>query len=106
MKIIQIYALHWQNVFSSSKEGDWSSKTKYVVMSWNQQTVKNHNIKTGSTSSERVEHLRYLRTNLIDNRQNIIWVIKSRRMRSVGYVACIQDRRCDGKRPLGRPRRI
>jgi len=45
---------------------------------------------------------------------NIIWLIKSRRMRWVGYVACTGDRRVayrvlvgksDGKRPLERPRR-
>jgi hypothetical protein len=44
---------------------------------------------------------------------NIIWVIKSRRMRWVGHVACMWDRRGayrvlgwrpDGKRPLARPR--
>jgi hypothetical protein len=150
-------------------------------MSWNQHAEKNHNIKTGNTSSERAEQLRYLRTNLTDqipfvkklradrglgmlaitrcsilsstllskNTQNcnfvcfvwvwswvchtegrtcklrvfqnrlarewrihneelynlcsppnIIWVIKSRRMRSVGHVACIQDWGCDGKRSL------
>ena len=45
---------------------------------------------------------------------NIIRVIKSRRMRWVGHVACMGDRRCfcrvlvrqnEGKRPLGRPSR-
>jgi hypothetical protein len=44
---------------------------------------------------------------------NIIWVIKSRRMRWTGYVAYMKDRtaayrvlvrRTEGKRPLGRPR--
>ena len=43
---------------------------------------------------------------------NIIWMIKSRRMRWTGYVVCIEDRkdsyrvvvgRPDGKRQLGRP---
>ena len=44
---------------------------------------------------------------------NIIWVIKSRRMRWARHIASIGDRRCaqrvlvgkpEGKRPLGRPR--
>ena len=45
---------------------------------------------------------------------NIVWVIKSRRMRLAGHVACMGEERgvCRvlvgkpvGKRPLGRPRR-
>jgi len=45
---------------------------------------------------------------------DIVQVIKSRRMRWVGNVACMLERKCiygvlvgkpDGKRPLGRPRR-
>jgi hypothetical protein len=45
---------------------------------------------------------------------NIIWVIKSRRMRWAGYVVRMGERRgvygvlvgkSEGKRPLGRPRR-
>jgi hypothetical protein len=44
---------------------------------------------------------------------NNVWVIKSRKRRWVGYVACMGDRkgadrglvgRPEGKRPLGRPR--
>jgi hypothetical protein len=44
---------------------------------------------------------------------NIIWVIKSRRMRWAGHVACVKDRRDEyrvlvgrfhGKRPLPKPR--
>jgi hypothetical protein len=44
---------------------------------------------------------------------NIVWVVKSRRMRWVGHVACMgEERRVhrvlvgkpEGKRPLGRPR--
>ena len=44
---------------------------------------------------------------------NIFWVIKSRRMRWVGHVACMGERigvykvlegKPEGKRPLGRPR--
>ena len=37
-----------------------------MVMSWNQHAGQNHNIKTGNTSCERVEQLRYLRRNLTD----------------------------------------
>jgi len=45
---------------------------------------------------------------------NIVWVIKSRRMRWAGHVASMGDRRDmfrvlvgkpEGKRPFGRPRR-
>jgi hypothetical protein len=45
---------------------------------------------------------------------NIVRVIKSRRMRWAGHVACMGEGRCvhrvlvgrpEGKRPLGRPRR-
>jgi hypothetical protein len=43
---------------------------------------------------------------------NIVQVIKSRRRKWVGHVACMGERRCifrvlgkpEGKRPLGRPR--
>ena len=44
---------------------------------------------------------------------NIVRVIKSRRMRWVGHVACMGEKRCiyrvlvgnpDGKKPFGRPR--
>ena len=46
---------------------------------------------------------------------NIVWVIKTRKMRWVGHVACMGKRRGvyrvlvgkrEGKRPLGRPGRI
>ena len=46
---------------------------------------------------------------------NIIWVIKSRRMRWAGLVACVGEKRGvyrilvgkpEGKRPLGRPRTL
>jgi len=45
---------------------------------------------------------------------NIVWVVKSRRMRWTGHVACMGEGRGvhrvlvgkpEGKRPLGRPRR-
>ena len=45
---------------------------------------------------------------------NIVWVIKSRRMRWDGHVACMDEERVvyrvlvgksEGRRPLGRPRR-
>ena len=44
---------------------------------------------------------------------NIVWVVKSRRMRWAGHVACMGEgrgvhrvlvRKPEGKRPLGRPR--
>jgi hypothetical protein len=45
---------------------------------------------------------------------NIVWVVKARRMRCAGHVACMEEERGvyrvlvgkpEGKRPLGRPRR-
>jgi len=44
---------------------------------------------------------------------NIVWVIKSRKMRWAGHVAHMEERKCvyrvlvrklEGRRPLGRPR--
>ena len=55
-----------------------------------------------------------LRVNDLYSSPSIVWVIKSRRMRWAGHVACMGDRRdiCrvlvgkpEGKRPLGRPKR-
>jgi hypothetical protein len=52
--------------------------------------------------------------NVLYSSPNIIWVIKSRRMRRAGHVACMGERsgayrilvgRPEGRRPLGRPRR-
>jgi hypothetical protein len=43
--------------------------------------------------------------NDVHSSPNIIWVIKSRRMRWVGHVAHMGERRDEGRRPLGRPRR-
>jgi hypothetical protein len=46
---------------------------------------------------------------------NIVWVTKSRRIRCVGYVACLWERtgvhrvlvgKSEGNKPLGRPRHM
>jgi hypothetical protein len=51
--------------------------------------------------------------NYLYSSPNIVWVIKSRRMRLAGHVALMGERRgiyrilvgkSEGKRPLGRPR--
>ena len=34
----------------------YNKKTKYMVMSWDQHAVQNHNIYVGNKSFERVEH--------------------------------------------------
>jgi hypothetical protein len=41
-----------------------AEKTKYMVMSRNQNVGQNHNIKTGSKSFERVEEFKYLETTI------------------------------------------
>jgi hypothetical protein len=52
-------------------------KTKYMVMSCNQNSGKNHNIKLDNKSFERVEQFKYLGTTLT-NRNSIQEEIKSR----------------------------
>ena len=52
-------------------------KTKYMVMSWDQHAVKNHNIYIGNKSFERVEHLKYFGTSLT-NQNSIHEEIKCR----------------------------
>ena len=56
-----------------------------------------------------IEELNYLYCS-----PNVVWVIKSRRMRWSGHVACMGDERGvyrvlvgkpEGRRPMGRPRR-
>jgi hypothetical protein len=39
-------------------------KTKYMVMSRDQNTGQSHDIKSGNSSFEKVEHFRYLGTNI------------------------------------------
>ena len=41
-------------------------KTKYMVMSWDQNVGRSHSIKTDNSSSERVEEFKYLWTTLTD----------------------------------------
>jgi hypothetical protein len=41
-------------------------KTKYMVMSWDQNAGRSHNINIDNSSFERLEHFRYLGTNLIN----------------------------------------
>jgi hypothetical protein len=57
----------------ASKEIDLevnAEKTKYMAMSYEQNAGKNHNIKVGNKSFERVEQFRYFGTTLTD--QNFI----------------------------------
>jgi hypothetical protein len=53
-----------------------AEKTKYTVMSRDQNAVENHNIKKGNKPSEVVKHVRYLGTNLT-NQNSIHDKIKS-----------------------------
>jgi len=52
-------------------------KTKYLVMSRDQNAGRSHNVKTDNSSSERVEQFRYLGTTL-GNQNSIQKEIKSR----------------------------
>jgi len=66
-----------------------ADKTKYMVMSWDQNAGQSHNIKTDNISCERVEEFRYLRTTLTDE-NSIQEEIKSRL--KVGMLAFIRCR--------------
>jgi ribosomal protein L30E len=69
-----------ENLVIASKESGQevnAEKTKYVVMSRNQNAGQNHNIKIYSKSFERVEACKYLGTTLTD-RNSIHEEIKSR----------------------------
>ena len=54
-----------------------ADKTKYIVMSWDQNAERNHNMKIDDSSFERAEQFRYLRTTWI-NQNSIQEEIKSR----------------------------
>jgi hypothetical protein len=54
-----------------------AEKTKYVVMSWNQNAEHNHNIKIDNKSFERVEEFKYLGATVM-NRNSGHEEIKSR----------------------------
>jgi hypothetical protein len=54
-----------------------AEKTKYIVISRDQNAGRNHNIKVDSKSFERVEQFRYLGTT-VKNRNSIQEEIKSR----------------------------
>ena len=52
-------------------------KTKHMVMSWDQNAGRSHNIKTDNSSFERVEQFKYLGTTLT-NQNSIQEEIKNR----------------------------
>jgi len=54
-----------------------ADKTKYMVVSWDQNVGRSHNIKIDNTSFERVEGFKYLGTTLT-NQNSILEEIKSR----------------------------
>ena len=57
----------------ASKENELElnvNKTKYMIMSWDQNAGQSHNIKTDNSSFEMVEEFKYLRTTLLH--QNFI----------------------------------
>ena len=54
-----------------------ADKTKYLVMSWDQNAGRSHSIKTDSSSFEMVEELKYLGT-ILTNQNSIQEEIKSR----------------------------
>jgi len=66
----------------------------------------------GDMVTEKWRNLHNEKLNDLYSSPNIIWVIKSRRVRWTKHVACMRDRRgvyrvlvenCEGKSPLGRP---
>ena len=54
-----------------------ADKTKYMIMSWNQNAGQSHSMKTDNSSTERVEEFKYLGTTLT-NQNSIQREIKSR----------------------------
>jgi hypothetical protein len=67
-----------------------AEKSKYVVMSGNQNAGQNHNIKLDNKSFERVEQLKYLETTL-SNRNSIQEEIKSRLKSGSACYHSVQD---------------
>jgi hypothetical protein len=67
-----------------------AEKTKYMVMSRDQNAGQNHNIKLDNKSFERVEQFRYLRTTLT-NRNSIQEEIKSRLKSGNACYHSVQD---------------
>jgi hypothetical protein len=45
-----------------------TDKTKYMVMSWNQNAGRGHGVKIDNSSIERVEEFKYVGATLTDNR--------------------------------------
>ena len=68
------YKKHTEVLVVASKETD---KTKSMVVCQDQEAGQSHNIKTDNSSFERVEHLKYLGTTLM-NQNCIQEEIKSR----------------------------
>jgi hypothetical protein len=67
-----------------------AEKTKYMVMSRNQNAGQNHNIKLDNKSFERVEQFKYLGTTL-GNRNSIHEEIKSRLKSRNACYHLVQD---------------
>jgi hypothetical protein len=67
-----------------------AEKTKYMILSRDQNAGRNHNIKIDNKSSEWVEQLKYLGTNLTD-RNSIQEEIKSRLKSGNAYYHSVQD---------------
>ena len=63
-----------------------TDKTKYMVMSRNQNAGRIHNLKTDNSFFERVEEFKYLGTTLTNNHNPIEEEIKSRL--KLGNVCC------------------
>ena len=68
-----------------------ADKTKYMVMSWDQNTGQSHNMKIDNSSFERVEDFKYLGTNLT-NQNSIQEEIKSRMKWGNAYYHSVQNR--------------
>jgi hypothetical protein len=64
-----------------------ADKTKYMVMSGEQNAARSHNMKTDNSSFERVEELKYLGTTLT-NKNSIQEEIKSRLKSGNAIIQC------------------
>jgi hypothetical protein len=92
-----------------------ADKSKYMVMSRDQNAGRNHSIKIDNSSFERVDELKYMATNLT-NQNSIQEEVKSRLKSGNACYYSVQNLLCsrllrllvgkpEGKRTLGRPRR-
>ena len=67
-----------------------ADKTKYMVMSRDQNVVRNHSVKIDNSTFERVEEFKYL-GKILTNQNSIAEEIKSRLMSGSAYYHSVQN---------------